>query len=483
MGERSAKLHYIRGIHFVDKILNKALENGYSMSEEYQFFKDASFKARNNPLGLFDLNNFIFACSVALIGLNKESIEDSDNCKEYGYKIDYEVPSNSPLLKLTYERFKKLNTIETPFSKWLSVTSVSPNIASDNNYLFNVRNSLMHSEYDFEFEGEDSYNYADVNLHNSNYTGFEGKLYVPYYLEFMKHYYSNDAYFGILRNLYVMSDGGIKPTKEHFDIYLGQFSLQKYKYENSENSSKRIEKKFSTPKSKIRESDFEKEDVNITEEHLNKVRLLIEEYYGDKFFELDKDKQGRIVFQTLKYVIDPKTVLSEWIVHYYLCAREAMRKIYPGDDFISVFAADASMLMVKSYLMLYRLQNKHFEDIDYNLIDNIDYKYDSSEPFYTDFKNKLINKGIVVSEDEYKKRYFCEIYRNSLAHGNVKIDVRKENGDVVQYFVFEDIYKSRVRKIEISHEELEKFMNFEAFSRGEAKTKGLDSESRTSSRR
>ena len=47
----------------------------------------------------------------------------------------------------------------------------------------------------------------------------------------MKHYYSNDAYFGILRNLYVMSDGGIKPTKEHFDIYLGQFSLQKYKYE------------------------------------------------------------------------------------------------------------------------------------------------------------------------------------------------------------------------------------------------------------
>ena len=420
---------------------------------------------------MFDLNNFIFSCSVALMGLNKESIENSDNHKEYGYKIDYNLPSNI-MLEKTYNDFKKFHNVDNPYSKWLAVTSVSPDIPSDNNYLFNVRNSLMHSEYDYEFENDESYNYINVNLHNSNYTGFEGKLYIPYYLEFMKHYYSNDAYFGILSNFYVMGESGIKPTKETLDEYLRKTKLQKYKYENKKDSSRRWEKKLYKKNPKINDSDFEKEEVSLTEEDINKAKMLIEKYYGDDFYKYPREKQGRITFQVLKYIKDSKTVLSEWIVHYYLCAREAIKHKWPGDEFISGFASEASLLMIKSYLLLYRIQNKNFDEIDYDLMDDIDYEFDTSEPHYSDFKNKLIDKGVVVDEDEYKKRYFCEIYRNSLAHGNISVDVRRErDGSIKQYFVFEDIYKSRTRKIAITQEELKRFTNFEAFSRKEAKVK------------
>lgn len=484
MSDKGAKLHYIRGMHFVDKILNKSLQDGYDVKNEYAFFEDVSYKSRKDSLFLFDLNNFIFSCSVALMGLNKESIEESDNHKAYGYQIDYNIETTGNILEKTYNSFKRKGTIDSPYSKWLAIKSVSSNVPSTNNFLFNVRNSLMHSEYDCEFYNEEGYNYSEVNLHNSNYTGFEGSIYIPYYLEFMKHYYSNDAYFGILRDFYVMTESEIKPSKENIEEFLKSIKLQKYRYENKKDASRRIEKKYSKPNVKLKDSLFQKEDAPISDDELEQVKLIIEKYYGDDFFGYDKEMQSRIVFQAIKYAKDPKTVLSEWIMHYYLCTRCAMREVYPDEEFISVFAAEPSMLLVKSYLILYRMQNKYFEDVDYSLMDNIDYSYDTSESYYNDFKNKLVNKGINVSEDEYKKRYFCEIYRNSLAHGNVKIDMRKENdGSIVQYFVFEDIYGTRNRKITISQEELKRFTNFEAFSRKCATLKTVSGESKTISRR
>ena len=78
----------------------------------------------------------------------------------------------------------------------------------------------MHSEYDFEMY-EDSYNVMFCDFHNSNYTGFEGKLSIPHYLEFIKHYYSNDGYFGIVSNLYAinMPDVEIKNEKHPRRIF------------------------------------------------------------------------------------------------------------------------------------------------------------------------------------------------------------------------------------------------------------------------
>ena len=56
MSERGVKTPYIRGIHFVDKIMNKALKNGYNEKDEYELFKTLSYQAHQDRLFLFDLN-------------------------------------------------------------------------------------------------------------------------------------------------------------------------------------------------------------------------------------------------------------------------------------------------------------------------------------------------------------------------------------------------------------------------------------------
>ena len=57
----------------------------------------------------------------------------------------------------------------------------------------------------------------------------------------------------------------------------------------------------------------------------------------------------------------------------------------------------------------------------------------------------------------------CEIIRNSLCHGNVEMNFKIENDELKEFIVFEDSYHSKIRKLEITLEKLEKFLNSEAF--------------------
>lgn len=473
MSDRAVRLHYIRGIQFIDMLSRAITRDYYSFKDEVEFMKVCYNRSREDPLFLFDLNNIVMACSVALMGLNKEAIEKNGNNQAYGYNIKYNINMPNEFFKKMYDNFRNENIVDTPYKEWLSVSKHSEHVAPSNDFLFNVRNSLMHSEYDFEMHNENSYNYLICNLHNSNYTGFEGKIYIPYYLEFIKHYYSNDGYFGLVDNLYTMrSFSKVISDEIELDYHLRNIDFYKLHYENKKNPKKILEKQLHHHKITINDSNFSREKIDLSEEDIKSVKMLVEYYYGDKFYSYKSDEQNRILIQAIKYTKDCKSVFSEWIMHFYICSVGAIRGEYPGENFVSVFATKPSLLLMKSYLVLYRMQNTKFEDVDYSLINNICYEYDSSETHYDDFKNRLINKGINVSEEEYKNRYFCEIYRDSLAHGNIKMEFRKDDkGNVEQYFVFEDIYKSRVRVIKISEKELEKFINSKAFSREFAKLK------------
>lgn len=473
MSDRAVRLHYIRGIQFVDMLLRTITKDYYSFKDEVEFFRSYYNKCREDRLFLFDLNNIIMSCSIALMGLNKEAIEKNDNSKNYGYNIKYNINMSEKFFEDMYKSFRNENIVDTPYKDWLSVSDYSEHVAPSNNFLFNVRNSLMHSEYDFEMQDENSYNYLLCNLHNSNYTGFEGQLYIPYYLEFIKHYYSNDGYFGLVDNLYTIRSSSKAVSNENeLNYMLDKLEFYKLNYENSKKASNTMEKKLHHHKITVNDKNFSKEKIELTEEDIEKLKMILKYYYGDKFYTYDNEMQGRIMIQAIKYIKDCKSVFSEWVMHFYICSVGAVRGEYPGENFVSVFATKPALQLIKSYLILYRMQNAKFEDFDYGLINDINYEYDASETHYDDFKNRLINKGINLSEDEYKIRYFCEIYRDALAHGNIKMEFRKDDKDnVTQYFVFEDIYKSRVRVIKISEHELDKFINSKAFARENVKLK------------
>lgn len=473
MSDRAVRLHYIRGIQFIDMLSRAITKDYYSFKDEVEFMKACYTRSREDSLFLFDLNNIVMACSIALMGLNKEAIEKNGNNQAYGYDVKYNINMPNEFFEKMYEDFRNENIVDTPYKDWLSVSDHSEHVSLSNDFLFNVRNSLMHSEYGFHMHNEDSYNFLMCNLHNSNYTGFEGKIYIPYYLEFIKHYYSNDGYFGLVDNLYTMRSSSKTVSNEtELDYHLRSLDFYRLHYENKKKTENVLEKQLHHHKITINNSNFSREKIDLSEEDIKNVKMLVRYYYGGKFYSYNSNKQNRILIQAIKYTKDCKSVFSEWIMHFYICSVGAIRGEYPGENFVSVFATKPSLLLMKSYLVLYRMQNTKFEEVDYSLIDNIGYEYDTSETHYNDFKTRLINKGINVSEEEYEKRYFCEIYRDSLAHGNIKMEFRKNaNGNLTQYFVFEDIYKSRTRVIKISENELDEFLKSKAFSRENAKLK------------
>lgn len=475
MNKTSQQLHYSRGMLFINKIYKEVYKN-FNKKKEKDFFVYIAQICRDNDIRMYDLNNFLLVCSICVMGLNKESIENENRSNEYKFNIKY-LDIKEPYFKDILSEFQSKNTISTNLEKWLSVNRVSSNVSNNNNYLFNVRNAFMHSEYEHEFYNEDKYQSIILNLHNSNYTGFEGQVFLPNFVEFVKHYYSNDYFFGLLTNMYFleMDKDELVFTKEDFHNQLKDIHLFKIKYTNGLNSKKITEKILFDNKTLckyINKHPDDKEQVPFDDQKKKRVELLIKHYYGDSFFDMTFENQMRIIVGAYKYIEDPKIVISSWIMHFYNLTTAAIHYAYADEDFKSIFAIEPTIALMKSYMIMYRLQNSSFEEINYNDIE--DFNYDIIEndlDVYSRKKNAWLRIDSSMLDEEIDKRYFCEIYRDALAHGKIKIDIEEIDGKLKQKLIFEDIYKSKKRVISVDVDELNKFINSKAFFDTEARKK------------
>ena len=438
------------------------------------------------------MNNFNFICAIALMGLNKESIEKSGNNQDYKYKIDYSyadnVKSNSKvaysaidLLENYLERFETTRKYNCEYDEWLSINNLNNLANYDYNYLSKVRNSFMHSEYNFDLFLD--YVALLVNIKNTDYTNFSAVVYIPKFLEFCKHYFSNDAFFGIIDNLYaIKSNNGItdieniKDDVSFMNFLSNLIEVNKINYNNNLKSKDTLENKLFVSKRITADRVFREEKLDnivLSSEDIDNVFNMIMYSYGQEFYNLDNKLKIRIIVSAIKYRLDPKAIISGWIMHFYSYNAYIIRGLEVDDEFVSTFAMMPTLYILKSYLVLYRLQNKELAnwDIDLDLINQIDYDFDVN--YYNDYKLKLINKGIILDEEQYKKKYFCEIFRDSLAHGNIRVDFKKDNnGDITQYLCFSDIWKTRVREVILSVDELDKFLSSGAFNGRDLSDKG-----------
>lgn len=473
MDRTGQELHYIRAMRFLDKLHSLVEDGKYNKEEEKEFFIRLAKLCRENPMTMFDLNNFLLTCSIGVFGLNKESIENSSRNNNYGFDIKYLDPRFA-VIRTAYNQFKKENILSTGLEDWLAVTSVSPHIAPNNNFLFNVRNALMHSEYDFDMQDRQPHMSMFLNIHNSNYTGFEGKIFLSNYTEFVKQYYSNDAFFGLQTDFYFMDaeHGRIKFNKNDLFNQLSRLHLYKLQYQNDSKLKNMIEKKLIDERSfqkYMNKNPDRKEEIIFDDNKKKQVELIINHYYGDKFYDMKFDDQMRIILPIYKYLVDPKMVMSNWIMHFYNMTAASVHLGYADEDFRSVFAAEPTIAILKSYMVMYRLQNPSFKEVDYNLIDDIKYTFlEDDQDVYEKHKNTCLRINPHMSQSEIDKRYFSEIYRNALAHGKIKVDVVSEDGEVKQKIIFEDIYKGKRRVISIELKELNKYIDSKAFSDSEA---------------
>lgn len=514
MESNDAKLHYMRAIHQIDKMYSTYFDAKDVVTGESDYYN--TLVNSRNKYFYYDLNNMLILCSIALMGLNKESIEDSVNHLDYKYNIDYSVPSfetivdtylkkyNIPVVnrdklkKLLefkshekYSFFNDKRSYPTPYDKWLKVESQNNVQNFTWNYLSCVRNALMHSSYLVQANTTDKDNYnieAFMDIKNDDYKNLSAKIFIPNYLDFIKFYYSNIAHYGVMSSLYMLYidekyKHHIESPKDLKEI-IDNIEIAKFKINNTSQEVKETfeyrkikDKSISYVQDKDME-DLDKEEVEFTLHNKEVLNALINEFYGNDFYKYDTDEQIRLIYNITCFIHNPKTILNSGIIAIYENIINVGRK---NDKYIALssesYILEAVMLILKSYAILYRIQNSHFEEIDYKKMEQVNYEYSETDPYhlnlYNEFKNKLMNKGINEDEITYQKRYITEIIRDALAHGNISMDFDIKENKVIQRIIFDDAYKGKNRTIKIELSELNKYLSSECFSRKEIKEKCL----------
>ena len=496
-------LYYKRGLYIINKLLKTFYNDTTFYKNRLDFFKIELQRMSNNKnIVDKDFNSFYITSLVSLIGLNKENIENINKHNDYNLSEINKIRDMSVLndIKKYYPEFDRDRKIQTKFDNWLSVETCDYPTSC---YMMNIRNGLLHSEYEPIGEFGDL-----ISIKNSNYTNFNSKVILIGLLDFCELYFGNSGWLGLSEklNVYVIDCDKLKTNPDTIDEALDTIEIKeinyKYEWENyklpelklyeelrKNNKNLPFEKKIKKLLGNNCDYSINTKKLNI--EQKNIIKKMIEKYYGDSFYKMRLADQNLQLSLLTRYIYDSRMVISEWICDYielinyintiYFTAyrknpKEAEKMI---DEFNceinqrSIFASRTSLLILKLYHILYRLQYKNYEEVDYNKINfdmtSDDYNYerkDKDGSISYDFNLDKVKMKLDYpndSDNEIENRIVCEIIRDALCHGNMEMNFRIENDELKEYITFKDIYKGRVRKLEITLEKLEKFLTSDAF--------------------
>lgn len=489
--------HYKRSRYMIEKLKRTFPNSVYNKKQEQQLIQKELIRYRSvTNLASYDFINISFLICVSLLGLNKEGIEKNDKHSDYEYPVKYKetkVVTSDSADKHTKMKAEQMlswlnNSIDlemkngkiksTLYDDWLSINN--ENLLPNYNYMFNIRNSLMHSEYFIDLFKERP---LFAHLFNSNYTGFEATVFIPKFLEFLKHYFSNDAFFGVVEDLYLFSiddEFNISSDDQLKSFLKSKVQIIKLEYENKKKRKlfeKAVLNNSQFPNKKLIDKyNIKCNDVVLSDEQINQIALNLKDYYGEDFYNMERDKINKIIVEAIRYELNSKLVISGWLMHFYDMFSKISQLVPFEDDFVSGFALKPTLLVLESYNVLYRLQNKELQNcgFDYTLMNDIDYSFDAND--FTSFRDKLVGKNDYNDELDTKKRFFTEVFRNSLAHGNIDFFCEEKDNKIERYIKFEDKYKSRIRTVSVSFDELDKYLSSKCFESSQLRENSVSSE-------
>ncbi len=519
------ELYYKRGLYMIDKLLNTYSNNSSFYKEREKFVEKEFLRYCNyKEIASRDIKSFTLTSLVALLGMNKENIERFDKNANYDFSnLSKDKLKEIKKLKLLYPSFEKDRITNTKYDSWLNVTNLNyPTI----DYMFNVRNGLLHSEYGFYDDFENI-----IYIKNSNYTKFEGKILLPSFADFSIFYFGNSTWSGLSENtkIYDIKYQEQIKTKDEMSKILDDLKIinveYKLKSDNFTSVSPELklynflkkevitEKNFNEKLERLYRNNSKEHAITttaLTEEQKILVKKMLKTYYGEDLYNMDIELQIHAIIGCINYLIDSRSLISEWISDFiktfdfiekidkkrnelkwtpkeFYCE---IRKTINEDMSIengkrSVFACRTSLLIIKAYHILYRLQNKSFEDIDYN---NITFDFTSSDYTYTktdingvvtinnfaDDILKVKTKCPSLSDPETKNRVVSEIIRDALSHGKIDVSFKIDaNNNLKEYIILDDFYHGKSRKIEMTLDKFEEYLLSEAFTSKYSKNKSL----------
>lgn len=487
--------YYRRSYNAINKLID-VYKFGYSENKTKEFQNHLRKSMLSNPkLMKEERTSLMFTIVVALLGLNKESMERTNKFSDYkkshnALNIRNMGVSSESRIKLN--EFDKDRVISTEFDDWLSITTKIDSDTTNLDHLRRVRNGLLHSNFYLDQE------YTDISFaHIKTKSYYESEILNEEFQMFVFEYFSNLGELGLTEKINFFNIPIVKiNTREELIRVLHSLSIINYDYDNLtslENDTPELLLKESTNKYGVVDiTKFNKklnntnnyQNMNVTStklEHIDiaHIFIYIEKNFGNNFYELDKNTQSSIITSYIQYRINPKREVSNWLLHFWylystLYNGKFHKEFFSGDEFANE-SCYSSLLILKAYLIMYRLQHKDFDEIDYSKILFDIYDFDvvlnwsniknpnDKQNYFKESYDKEKAKGILTDDKDIWNKIVCEILRNSLAHGNIKAYVDTKTLESMIELTDIDQKKGGVRTIKMPLSKFEQLLKSDSF--------------------
>lgn len=486
------ELYYRRSYNLLNKLID-TYKNGFDKQKTYCLWEEEYLKSKYNyALVKSARDSLMLTISIALMGLNKEKLEDSKKIENYENDLilldvkDFNLKKEERDFLLNFEKIKIRNT---PFDKWLSLINSPDSDKSSIDILKRVRNGLLHSNFNI-----DTSNPLFTTTHIKTKSYYESCILNDNFNQFILAYFSNHAEIGITEKTVTYTiNRDIKITDdESLKRFLRNIIILYYKHKNptyNGNNTLDYIMHVTADKNVINldkiEQEIEKHNIEIEniipfslkeqgiENIINNLKSM-----NHNLYSLTSEQIKSLSITHIDYQLTPIKEISNLLLHYYYLILYLINNsfdintpFFQGDE----YARDAfmpSLMILKSYLILYRLQNNTFDEINYN-----DINFEFEDINYTTYSKNLNDPNDntdYIEESYYKihdnnpslddytifKKIYIEIIRNALAHGNI---IPRISANCISTIEFKDEYKGKIRSIIIDTEKLEILLNSKAF--------------------
>jgi len=471
-----SEIYYRRCFNLINELYSLYI-SGYNKDNVIKY----SNNRRNNldSISFKESYCFLFSSLISLMGINKEEIEETGKNTDY---LNFITLNNDKKVHNQYlSELSARRRIATGLDEWLAVTNNLDNNSSNMTYLKKVRNALLHSHFDTS-------ELHFTKVWNNNKSMFEAYICDSNFFSFVISYFGNTARMGLKDKCFMYmapKNADIKDYQSLLEV-IDKLSIKEIKYSlnknyNGYNSLEYQLQKICLANEELRQDKFKKlynkfdnlgidirsiEEIFFDDNIKSIISIYILSNYGEEFYKYDWDKQRAIIITFCQYLFENHSILSNWILHFmHIIGSDKVVDSYIKDDDLVYFACIPSLLLIKAYHILYRLQNDNFVEIDYNLID---FNYNNHDYYLAAYKNGNVQTNFLTNFNQLdlvsKNIIVCDIMRDALAHGNLKTYFTLNNNGKLEHIIeFNDVYRGSSRVIQMTMDKFDKFLNSEAF--------------------
>lgn len=414
-----------------------------------------------------DVVAFFHLCNSALLGINREKIENSVETNWDDYK-----PQN-------YLKASKMfySGSQIPyFREWLGIFKCQERFKNEPSgfWIKKIRDILMHGNYDLDFESGRNPSGPKMKIKE---IGKSGVVFDAHVAELGLNEFIEDNFTNIFKD-----DIGIVSDDYYFSMNIKSRISNKDELKQTLDDLVIIKRQVSDGVvfNGMKITDKQTGEMitgmgkTVVDKSGKKVEFIGPKYLDEKNFT--SYKMSDEIKETLIYLLEKnniythssqtsliRDVINEYcIFNRSLCAnidnfKHLMEEFVFKDEktvqktvkptLASLYKhranIDAALTFLSLYKMLYVLQNDAFPEIDKT---KIDFNAFMVLPLTTeDYINKIEKKMQAENKkfDESYKELVFETIRNSLAHGNISVATRVVDDKPVRYVVFSDKWKNR----------------------------------------